>query len=450
MLGELQLIGRDGRPIPMPASKKTRALIGYLVATAQPHRRERLCDLLWDGPDDPRAELRWSLNKMRPLLNEAGLLRLTADREHVHFQPVNATVDLERLRELLSSSMASVEQLKEAVNLFRGEFLDGLDLPACYRYQEWCLAEREAISGLRLAALRAIVDRSTVPAEALQYARTLIATDPLSQSGHAAVVRLLGGLGRKKEAIAHYQHARALLEKELETPWFEELENSRIALRSVPREHGGGKTTAPANILLRTHDDRLAQHQLPLVGRHPEREVIDDLVSAVVRQKSMPVLLVTGEAGIGKSRLLEYVRHRMRGIPGRAFEARAFEAEVTRPYGIWTDLLGGLTRERDREDLRKVAPLLADNESEPSNAVDRSRLFDGVVDLLKSHWSRPANAHYSRRPAVDRRSLRITTELCDTQAGWQRSYHRRLRGSRRRGGRQHGNHRRSGRAQTRG
>ena len=79
LLGELQLGRGDGPALALPASKKTRALLGYLIATGQAHRRERLCDLFWDGPDDPRAELRWSLSKIRPLLNDGGA-SLVADR----------------------------------------------------------------------------------------------------------------------------------------------------------------------------------------------------------------------------------------------------------------------------------------------------------------------------------------------------------------------------------
>ena len=48
LLGELRLTTRRARAA-LPASKKTRALLGYLVATGPPHLRERLCELFWEG-----------------------------------------------------------------------------------------------------------------------------------------------------------------------------------------------------------------------------------------------------------------------------------------------------------------------------------------------------------------------------------------------------------------
>jgi DNA-binding SARP family transcriptional activator len=56
LIGGLEL-RLDGRALGLPASRKSRALLAHLVATATPHRREALCDLLWDGPADPRSEL---------------------------------------------------------------------------------------------------------------------------------------------------------------------------------------------------------------------------------------------------------------------------------------------------------------------------------------------------------------------------------------------------------
>src|SRR5918992_4391607 len=122
LLGELQLVGRDGRAVALPASRKTRALLGYLIATGQSHRRERLCDLLWDGPDDPRAELRWSLSKIRAALDDQEGMRLTADRERVGVELGNAVIDIQRVRSLLGDglSAAPVTALKEAASLLGG------------------------------------------------------------------------------------------------------------------------------------------------------------------------------------------------------------------------------------------------------------------------------------------------------------------------------------------
>jgi hypothetical protein len=94
-------VARGGSVVPLPPSKKTRALLAYLVLTGRPHLRERLCDLLWDGPSDPRAELRWSLSRLRPLVDEGAVRRIEANHERVWFEPRGTRVDLTALRLLL-------------------------------------------------------------------------------------------------------------------------------------------------------------------------------------------------------------------------------------------------------------------------------------------------------------------------------------------------------------
>jgi pimeloyl-ACP methyl ester carboxylesterase len=54
---------RAGSPVALPQSKRARALLAYLRADGRRHRRERLCAMLWELPDDPRAALRWSLSR---------------------------------------------------------------------------------------------------------------------------------------------------------------------------------------------------------------------------------------------------------------------------------------------------------------------------------------------------------------------------------------------------
>ena len=69
LLGEFEL-RRGGEAIPLPASRKTRALLAYLLLTGKPVRRDRLCEIFFDIPDDPRGALRWSLSKIRALLGD--------------------------------------------------------------------------------------------------------------------------------------------------------------------------------------------------------------------------------------------------------------------------------------------------------------------------------------------------------------------------------------------
>ena len=83
----------EGEDLPLPASRKTRALLGYLAMTGILHRRDRLCELFWDIPDDPRAALRWSLSKMRPVVNAGDRQRLEADRERVRIDISDTSVD---------------------------------------------------------------------------------------------------------------------------------------------------------------------------------------------------------------------------------------------------------------------------------------------------------------------------------------------------------------------
>ncbi len=64
LLGRMAVL-RDGDEVPLPASRKVRALLAHLACTPAGISRTRLCELLWDGPDDPRGELRWCLSKLR-------------------------------------------------------------------------------------------------------------------------------------------------------------------------------------------------------------------------------------------------------------------------------------------------------------------------------------------------------------------------------------------------
>jgi DNA-binding SARP family transcriptional activator len=387
LLGDLKLVSR-GRVLTLPPSKKTRALLAYLVATDGSHLRERLCDLLWEGPDDPRGALRWSLAKLRPLLDEEDIARLVTDREHVAFAPHGADVDVKRLAALASGgiSKATNGELQGAAAQFSGEFADGLDLPACFRFHEWCAAEREKWAALRLAILTTLVDRlRDTPEDALVYARSRVGIDPLDENGHIVVIRLLAALGRRREALRQYDYCRQVLKAELGAKPGAELERALAAFKTPDL----ARVVAKPRAALAHSPLRVAEPEL--VGRDKECAILDDIAATAAGSSAQPKLvLVTGEPGIGKTRLLRYGHRSIAKVGGEVLAARAFEAEMRRPFGIWLDILKCVRNSAISTATRaELQPLILDAANDPApKEGDRIQLFAAVVSLLGELASR--------------------------------------------------------------
>ncbi len=214
-LGGLEVV-RNGERVELPASRKTRALLAYLAVTARAHRRDRLCELFWEIPDDPRGSLRWSLTKIRRLVDDARTQRIVATRESVQFEPRGAAVDVNELREALSDNPETLPptRLGEIAALFRGEFLDGIDLPNCPGFQGWLVAEREAVRVMRRRVLSALTKAcGDDPEFALGHARALVEVDPRDEAAQVLLIRLLMRTGRMREAREQQQVASRLLEE---------------------------------------------------------------------------------------------------------------------------------------------------------------------------------------------------------------------------------------------
>lgn len=148
LVGELALFEGD-REVPLPASRKTRALFVYLLLARAPVRRERLCELFFDIPDDPRAALRWSLTKIRHMLEpHAGLLR--TERDTVALDPAGFATDVDALQAVVDApELPRGEALSALLESMLDEPLAGLDLPQLDTLSAWLAAERSLIDRLR-------------------------------------------------------------------------------------------------------------------------------------------------------------------------------------------------------------------------------------------------------------------------------------------------------------
>ena len=180
VLGELR-VAFEGRELPLPPSKKTRALLAYLAVVGRPQRRERLCELFWEIPDDPRGALRWSLSKIRQIVNDDGEERLRADRNTAGFQTEGTDLDFSRVAHLKAQDVEVLDTptLEEIAGAFRGRFLDDLYLPRCPEFEAWRVSHADQLDVLRLRVLRTLVDRLRgEPERALVHLHALQNHDP--------------------------------------------------------------------------------------------------------------------------------------------------------------------------------------------------------------------------------------------------------------------------------
>jgi len=309
---------RDGVAVALPPSRKTRALLAYLAVSAGEHRRERLCSLLWDVADDPRGALRWSLSKLRAIVDEPGCGRIAADRESVSFRPLASRVDFLAIRERIARGVDHVpaEELEALAAEFRGEFLEGLDLSDFHQFHAWCVAMREDARKARVSVLEGLVRRlGSRPGQALPYARALVQADPFSPEARAHLLRLLAATGRLRKASDHYESARRILAEAgpaavaaLAASWDEIRARSRSAPAvsdatagfpdAAPGPPSGGPPAAEAPAAARGHT------LSPLVGREAQLARLRDLLDDVAARRRERTVLIFGEPGIGKSRLL--------------------------------------------------------------------------------------------------------------------------------------------------
>ncbi|MFW6010327.1 MAG: ATP-binding protein [Gemmatimonadota bacterium] len=410
LLGPLEVL-QDRERLELPPSRKARALLGYLVATGHAHPRSVLCDLFWQDVHDPRAALRWALSKLRAVVDTDGRPRIEASRTRVRFDGEHVAVDLPRAMEVASGPLGEtpVSRLEEAVSAFRGEFLEGLEVPGCHQFEAWCLGMRERTRQAHLSMRRILTEAlRDEPARALPHALAWLRSDPLSEDPYIAAMRHLRALGRVGRAVELYERCREVLSDELGASPSPRLERARREVLSPAgrsdRSGGpGGPARADASGLRSDPEGdepgaTLAElpapeglpepgpHDPPLVGREDEIELLTRS-ARTAGDEGPNTLVISGEPGIGKTRLLRELVRQIRSAGGWALSGTVFETEEIRPYGPWIDLIQALPPTVGGEGaVRRLAAFLSDpgSGSRGEEPTERAQFFEGVARLLGS------------------------------------------------------------------
>ena len=144
VLGDFKVF-RDGEVISLPPSRKTRALLAYLAVVPRPQRRERLCEMFWEVPDDPRGALRWSLSRIRQIAGSGQKNLVGADRNTVWLDPDGFDCDFKPIAGLRPDQVDKLDTgtVEAIADSFRGGFLEDLYLPTCPEFEAWRVAHAE-------------------------------------------------------------------------------------------------------------------------------------------------------------------------------------------------------------------------------------------------------------------------------------------------------------------
>jgi DNA-binding SARP family transcriptional activator len=218
-------------------SAKARALLAYLSTESdQAHRRDKLVDLLWPNytESSARANLRRALADLRQAIGDHQAVPpfLQITRETLQFNTASdAWVDVISFNTLMGTSSstnsgyqpnnpADVDDLEEAVTIYRGPFLEGFFIPDSADFEEWALLTRERFHRQCLQALHHLAEAYQENGEyevAIPYAWRQVEMDPWQESGHRQVMQLLALSGQRAAALAQYEACSKLLQTELDT-----------------------------------------------------------------------------------------------------------------------------------------------------------------------------------------------------------------------------------------
>jgi DNA-binding SARP family transcriptional activator len=368
VLGELALLV-DGVELELPRRRPARALLGWLAIHPGLHARATVAGRLWPTvlDESARMSLRTSLSALRAVVPDGALC---TTRERVGLADT-VVVDAYEFEQLVGEGL-----LEDALSLERGELLAGFD-------EDWVLVardeHRDRVGSVLASLARTATDRGDERA-AVVFARRRVALEPLDEAAHRELMRLLANTGNRAAALAAYERLRERLRLELGLAPSPASRTLAAELRAGPA--ASARPSLPARVIA-------ARRRGTLLGRDAELGKLH-AAWAQSAHRGRRLVLVTGEPGIGKTRLISEFAAELSEVGVPVLYGRA-EEEALVPYQPLVEALA-----RDLDHPPAPSPMLGQEES-------RLRLFQEVAAALDAiarggplllvlddlHWAEP-------------------------------------------------------------
>jgi DNA-binding SARP family transcriptional activator/tetratricopeptide (TPR) repeat protein len=360
---------RDGEQLSLPPP--IGRLLAFLALRPGPQDREGVAALLWPGAAQPaaRANLRTAVWALRKIIGDDALI---ASRTTVGLRPEAVTIDLADCQRRAAAGDASA-----AASLCHRELLAGCADDWAETARRQCRTE---LAGA-LAASSAAAEHDGDVATAARWSRLRCELDPLDEAAHADLVRQLAEAGDRAGALIVGQEVTARLRAELGVRPGPLL---RAALAEARGPGGAAFMAGPVTAR-------------PLFGRTTELRTVT-AAWAAARAGRGRVVLVTGEAGIGKTRLVMELARRADNAGARIAIGAGVDVGGEAPLAMWQELVPQLARAvpspPDHADwpaeLGRLAPDIAARlgRGQPpppvaSPELERLRVFDAVLRLVE-------------------------------------------------------------------
>jgi adenylate cyclase len=333
LLGQFQ-VNLKGEFVSCFVSDKVRALLAYLAVEGHvPQRRETLATLLWPDKTQTRARanLRGALTNLRKVIGDhkADQPYLLVTRQDIKVNPIAcAWVDIDvlsRVHDLGKPGSENITQFDKILEIYKGEFLAGFNLPESLPFDEWALLKREQYARMMDDILQRVTnyyDSQGKYESALPFAWRHVELEPWQETARRQLMRLLVLTGKRDEAVEQYLDLAGGLQsalsinpgKKTETLYQRILAGENLSSVDMASTSENESAFLP-DFLLKGEDRQLYPVET-FVGRQDDLRVLHTWLDEMMAGRGSIVML-SGEAGSGKTALVrEFIRQAQSRYPG--------------------------------------------------------------------------------------------------------------------------------------
>lgn len=335
-------------------TRKALALLAYLLIEGKPQSRDTLAALLWpeSNQTSARAALRRTLSTLRSSL-QAGLFDF--GRELIAMQPDSDlwcdVLDFRAHLEMCRTHGHGEDQvceicltpLQSAADLYTADFMTGFSLRDSAEFDDWQFFTSDRLRRELMSVLERLVNLFQMQnnfSTAIEHARRWLALDALNESAHRVLIALYAQSEQRNAALRQYRECVRILDEELgvaplseTTQLYEAVKENRVEQEILREQFSFSSIQTIADI----HQPLPSVNPPPLVGRTEEWDTLTKKYDTL-HQDGVFVAL-TGEVGIGKTRLAEEFIQHLRARGALTLSAQAYAGEHNLPYAPIIDLI---------------------------------------------------------------------------------------------------------------